>query len=64
MCFPLGPVDEPHYLRLRGTDGNRTQPGALGADVDPYGPAVDVDGDQDPWTDPWFYANPIWVLPR
>ncbi|ODA70158.1 PHP domain-containing protein [Streptomyces sp. AVP053U2] len=62
--FDLGPVDEPFYVRLRGTDGNRSQPGPMGADIDPYGPALDVDGDQDPWTDLWFYANPIWVLPR
>ncbi|WP_224353548.1 PHP domain-containing protein [Streptomyces olivaceus] len=62
--FDLGRVDEPYYVRLRGTDGNRSRPGLLGADVDPCGPAMDVDGDQDPWTDLWFYANPIWVFPE
>ena len=64
VCFALGPVDQPYYLRLRGTDGNRTQVGLMGAGVDPCGPAMDVEGDQDPWTDLWFYTNPIWVLPR
>ena len=28
---PLGRVDEPFYVRVRGTDGNRTAPGPLGA---------------------------------
>ena len=35
--FPLGRLDKPFYLRLRGTDGNRTQPGLTGAGVDPTG---------------------------
>jgi hypothetical protein len=60
----FGRLDKPFYVRLRGTDGNRTQPGLMGAGVDPYGPALDVRGDADPWADLWFYANPIWVLPR
>ncbi len=59
----LGRVDQPFYVRLRGTDGNRTAPGPMGAAVDPAGPALDVMGDADPWHDLWFYANPIWVLP-
>ncbi|MFJ6199918.1 hypothetical protein [Micromonospora sp. NPDC092111] len=50
--------------RLRGTDGNRSAPGLMGAAVDPAGPAMDVIGAADPWTDLWFYANPSWVLPR
>jgi hypothetical protein len=56
-------VRDPFYLRLRGTDGNQLAPGLLGASVDPSGPAIDVVGDADPWTDLWFYSNPIWVLP-
>ena len=40
------------------------RPGFLGAAVDPVGPAMDVVGNADPWSDLWFYANPIWVLPR
>ncbi|WBB58169.1 histidinol-phosphatase [Streptomyces sp. WMMC500] len=59
----LGTLDEPFYVRLRGTDGNRQQPGYHGAEVDPAGPAIDVVGDADPWRDLWFYTNPIWVLP-
>ncbi|GIJ66762.1 PHP domain-containing protein [Virgisporangium ochraceum] len=57
-------VDGPFYVRVRGTDGNRTAPGFHGAAVDPAGPAMDVVGNADPWGDLWFYANPIWVLPR
>jgi hypothetical protein len=64
FTYPLGRLDEPFYVRARGTDGNRTAPGFLGAAVDPAGPALDVLGSQDPWTDLWFYSNPIWVLPR
>ncbi|WP_213454030.1 PHP domain-containing protein [Rhizomonospora bruguierae] len=59
----FGRVDEPFYLRVRGTDGNRGQAGLMGAAVDPFGPAMDLSGDADPWQDLWFYANPIWVLP-
>lgn len=56
LSYDLGAVDRPLYVRLRGTDGNRTA-------VDPHGPAMDVPGDADPWRDLWFYANPMWVLP-
>ena len=61
--YQLGRVDRPLYVRLRGSDGNRTAVGAMGAEVDPVGPAIDVVGDADPWLDLWFYSNPIWVLP-
>ena len=64
LTYRLGRIDGPCYVRLRGTDGNRTAPGALGAEIDPAGPAMDVLGDADPWLDLWFYTNPIWVLPR
>ncbi len=64
LVLPLGTADEPFYVRLRGTDGKRSQAGALGAGVDPQGPAIDVVGDADPWQDLWFYTNPVWVLPR
>lgn len=64
LTYPLGKVDDPFYVRLRGTDGNRTAPGYLGADIDAEGPAIDVVGDADPWVDLWFYTNPIWVLTR
>jgi hypothetical protein len=64
LTYDLGTADEPFYLRLRGTDGNRSAPGFLGAAVDPAGPAMDIIGAADPWTDLWFYTNPIWVLPK
>ncbi len=63
LTYELGRVDRPLYVRLRGTDGNRSAVGARGAAVDPAGPAIDVVGDADPWVDLWFYSNPVWVLP-
>ncbi|MFD3839157.1 PHP domain-containing protein [Streptomyces sp. NPDC058642] len=63
FTYQLGRVDRPLYVRLRGSDGNRSAVGAMGAAVDPAGPAIDVVGDADPWLDLWFYSNPIWVLP-
>ncbi|GGO68345.1 PHP domain-containing protein [Nocardioides deserti] len=63
LTYDLGRAEEPFYVRLRGTDGNRSQPGYLGAAVDPAGPQIDVVGDADPWVDLWFYTNPIWVVP-
>ena len=64
LSYSLGRVDRPLYVRLRGTDGNRSAVGSRGRAVDPAGPAMDVVGDADPWRDLWFYANPMWVLPR
>ncbi|WP_433376511.1 histidinol-phosphatase [Actinoplanes sp. CA-142083] len=64
LTYDLGRLDKPFYVRVRGTDGNRTQPGLMGPGVDPYGPKLDVIGDADPWGDLWFYTNPIWVLPK
>ena len=64
LRYSFGRFDKPFYLRVRGTDGKRTQPGLLGAAVDPHGPALDAIGNADPWGDLWFYTNPIWVLPR
>ncbi|WP_440102241.1 PHP domain-containing protein [Streptosporangium sp. H16] len=64
FTYQLGAVDRPVYVRLRGTDGNRSAPGLLGAAIDPAGPQIDVFGDGDPWKDLWFYSNPIWVVPR
>lgn len=63
LTYSLGAVDRPLYVRFRGTDGNRSATGLMGAAVDPAGPAVDVVGDADPWRDLWFYSNPVWVLP-
>ena len=63
LTYDLGKVDDPFYVRLRGSDGHRTSAGLGGANVDAAGPAMDVQGDADPWADLWFYTNPIWVLP-
>ncbi|GGN11548.1 PHP domain-containing protein [Streptomyces fuscichromogenes] len=63
LTYSLGRLDKPVYVRLRGTDGNRSAVGVNGAAVDPAGPAIDVLGDADPWKDLWFYSNPMWVLP-
>lgn len=52
------------YVRLRGTDGRRSQPGYLGVDVDPAGPAQDVPGEVNPWDDLWFYTNPVFLTVR
>jgi hypothetical protein len=46
-------VQQPFYVRLRGSDGHRAS-----ASGDPL---QDVVGDADPWSDLWFYANPIFV---
>jgi len=54
-------VEEGVYVRVRGTDGKRSQPGYLGAEVDPAGPAIDVLGAVNPWEDLWFYTNPIFA---
>lgn len=56
-------VAGPFYLRVRGSDGNRTGAGYHGAAVDPSGPQRHGSGtvEADPWLDTWFYANPIFV---
>ncbi len=64
LSYDLGSSRDPFYVRLRGSDGKRTQIGINGASVDAQGPAADVLGQADPWDDLWFYTNPIWVLPR
>jgi hypothetical protein len=63
LRYDLGELEEAFYVRMRGTDANRSQPGYLGASIDPAGPAIDVVGDADPWVDLWFYTNPVWVVP-
>jgi hypothetical protein len=46
-------VERAFFLRLRGSDGNR---------LDSAGnPLMDTLGDDDPWADLWFYANPVFV---
>ena len=46
-------VDGPFYLRLRGTDGNASAPGSIEPRLDPL--------PIDPWSDLWFYTNPVFV---
>jgi hypothetical protein len=46
-------VQQGFYLRLRGSDGNQ---------LDAAGnPVMDVAGNEDPFADLWFYANPVFV---
>ncbi len=47
-------VDRSFYLRLRGTDGNVSAPGSIEPRQDPV-------GNSDPWSDLWFYSNPVFV---
>ncbi|PWG12930.1 histidinol-phosphatase [Streptomyces sp. V2] len=61
LRIPVTVEDDSFYLRLRGSDGNHHGTGYLGASVDPHGPVPHAPGDGDPWTDTWFYANPIFV---
>ncbi|WP_435212876.1 PHP domain-containing protein [Streptomyces sp. bgisy034] len=61
LRIPLTAGDRPFYVRLRGSDGNRHGAGYLGASVDPHGPIPHTPGDGDPWTDTWFYSNPVFV---
>ncbi|MDQ0752669.1 hypothetical protein QF034_006900 [Streptomyces africanus] len=61
LRIPLTAGEESFYIRLRGSDGNRNGTGYLGASVDPHGPVPHAPGDGDPWTDTWFYANPVFV---
>ena len=48
MTYRLEDVDRSFYLRVRGTNTEQLEP-----DPDPLG--------EDPWTDLWFYSNPIFV---
>ena len=48
MSFTLPDVHHPTYLRVRGTSTHEMEP-----DLDPRG--------EDPWTDLWFYSNPIFI---
>ncbi len=45
-------------MRLRGTDGNRQQPGALGDEIDPAGPAQDVPARPTRGWNLWFLHEP------
>lgn len=61
--FDLGEATENSYVRLRGSDGNRSGEGPYGAQIDPAGP-IPHDGAEnagDPWADTWMYTNPIFI---
>jgi len=51
MTHVLKDVRQPRYVRVRGTNGTETEP-----QPDPLG--------EDPWSDLWFYANPIFIKIR
>ena len=48
LTFLLEDVSADSYLRVRGTDGSELEP-----EPDPRG--------EDPWSDLWFYSNPIFL---
>lgn len=48
MVYQLRDVRSSSYVRLRGTSGAELEPQA-----DPLG--------EDPWSDLWFYANPVFI---
>jgi hypothetical protein len=61
LCIPLGRAEHSHYVRVRGSDGNRHGAGYLGRSIDPAGPIQHPTNDGDPWLDTWLYTNPIFV---
>lgn len=48
MSHKLKDIDKDSYIRVRGTNTDQLEPA-----VDPRG--------EDPWTDLWFYSNPIFM---
>jgi len=48
MTWTLDDVNTDQYIRLRGTNGSQLEP-----EPDPRG--------EDPWSDLWFYSNPIFI---
>lgn len=48
MHYEVGAIRSPSYLRVRGTNTTQLEP-----EVDPRG--------EDPWSDLWFYSNPIFL---
>lgn len=48
MTHTLAGVRHSSYLRIRGTNTNNLEP-------EPDAPG------EDPWTDLWFYSNPIFI---
>ncbi|GAA0488982.1 hypothetical protein GCM10008986_13430 [Salinibacillus aidingensis] len=48
ISYTLKNLDKNSYIRLRGTNTDQLEPA-----VDPKG--------EDPWTDFWFYSNPVFI---
>lgn len=48
ITYLLKDIDADSYIRIRGTNGQELEP-----EVDPAG--------EDPWSDLWFYSNPIFI---
>lgn len=48
MTLDLEPTQTSFYIRVRGTNTDQLEP-----EIDPMG--------EDPWTDLWFYSNPVFV---
>lgn len=51
MRYTIPAVSDPLYLRIRGTNTPELEPSP-----DPKG--------ENPWDDLWFYANPIYIIPK
>ena len=51
ITYRLPALEGPVYLRLRGTNTTQLEP-----DPDPLL--------EDPWTDLWFYSNPVFITPE
>ena len=51
MTHRIEGVEGDLYLRVRGTNGDEAEP-----EPDPPG--------EDPWSDLWFYTNPVFVQLR
>lgn len=49
MQYRLENISSDYYVRVRGTNGNELEPA-----LDPRG--------EDPWSDLWFYSNPVRIL--
>ena len=49
MSYRMKAVSQNSYLRIRGTNGQELEPAK-----DPVG--------EDPWSDLWFYSNPIFIV--
>ena len=48
ITYLLEDIDANSYIRIRGTNGQELEP-----EIDPAG--------EDPWSDLWFYSNPIFI---